>query len=551
MTTTIPPGFTPPAVGGGDKGLKQGAIGLMSTTVVAMSSTAPAYSLAAALGLIVAVAGIGFHAPAVMLAAFVPMIFVAQGYSRLNKEMPDCGTTFTWGAKAFGPMTGWMGGWGIFAADVIIMSNLAQIAGKYMFDFFGAHGLAASTFWTTVAGVAWIVLMCAICYIGIEISAKLQYALLAIEVLMLGVLSVVALVKVYAGSAPAADAADIKAGTVGAGPQHVDLSWFNPFGASTSALGAGLLIAVFVYWGWDTAVSVNEETEPKDKTPGRAAIIATVLLLVTYLLVSTSAQAFAGIGVNGNGLANKANSSDVLSGLGNSVFGSVGVGFVLSKALVLMVLTSSMASTLTTILPTARTTLAMGVYRALPERFGRTHPRHLTPTWSTIGMGVISIVLFVAMTLISTNVLLDLVAAVGFPIAFYYAMTGYECVWWYRKRLFRDVRTFVGAGVLPLLGALILTELFIQACWHYFKPDNSSTQFLGVGGTFWTGVGSLAVGAVLMAVYRLNRPAYFRGEVLNRDTPVIVFDEPGTVSPGSVPPGSVPPGSVPPGAGVA
>src|ERR1700690_3325651 len=120
-----------PAIGGEDKGLKQGAIGLLSTTVIAISSTAPAYSLAAALGLIVVVAGMGFHAPAVMLAAFVPMLFVAQGYSRLNKEMPDCGTTFTWGAKTFGTYAGWMGGWGIFAADVIVMSNLAAIAGQY------------------------------------------------------------------------------------------------------------------------------------------------------------------------------------------------------------------------------------------------------------------------------------------------------------------------------------------------------------------------------------------------------------------------------------
>lgn len=521
-----------PAIGGEDKGLKQGAIGLLSTTVIAISSTAPAYSLAAALGLIVAVAGIGFHAPAVMLLAFVPMLFVAQGYSRLNKEMPDCGTTFTWGAKTFGPITGWLGGWAIFAADVIIMSNLAQIAGQYFFDLIGAYGLAGSKYWVTVVGVIWIAVMCYICYIGIEISARIQYALLAIEIVMLVIMSIVALVKVYAGTAPAADPADIKAKTFGAGPHHVAWSWFNPFGASTSALGAGLLIAVFVYWGWDTAVSVNEETEPKDKTPGRAAIIATMILLGTYLLVSTAAEAFAGIGVNGNGLANPNNSGDVLSGLGSNIFGTTGFGWFLAKLLVLMVLTSSMASTLTTILPTARTTLSMSVYKAIPDRFARIHARYLTPTWSTIGMGVISAILYVALTFISTNVLLDLVAAVGFPISFYYAMTGYECVWWYRKRLFNDVKTFFGAGVLPLVGALILTELFIQACWHYLKPVNSYTSFLGVGGTFYTGIGSLVLGAILMLIWRAMRPAYFRGEVLNKDTPVIVFDEP-------VPPGAI------------
>src|ERR1700735_4852451 len=137
MATTSP-SRVPHAEGGSDtKGLKVGALGLLSTTVIAISSVAPAYSLAAALGLIVLT--VGFHAPAVVLLAFVPMVLIAQGYNRLNCEMPDCGTTFTWGAKAFGPKTGWMGGWAIIVADVVVMANLAAVAGQYMFQLFGAN----------------------------------------------------------------------------------------------------------------------------------------------------------------------------------------------------------------------------------------------------------------------------------------------------------------------------------------------------------------------------------------------------------------------------
>ena len=96
-----------------------------------------------------------------MLLAFFPMMFIAIGYQQLNKAMPDCGTTFTWGTKAFGPKTGWMGGWGIIAADVIVMANLAQIAGSYMFQFVGGRtGLAASTVVDARRpGVVWIVVM--------------------------------------------------------------------------------------------------------------------------------------------------------------------------------------------------------------------------------------------------------------------------------------------------------------------------------------------------------------------------------------------------------
>src|ERR1700678_48040 len=272
--------------GGDGKGLKSGALGLLSNTVVAIASVAPAYSLAAALGFVVI--AVGLQSPIIMLLAFFPMMFVAVGYSELNKVMPDCGTTFTWGTKAFGPKIGWMGGWGIIAADVIVMANLAAIAGQYMFLLFGATGLAASTWWTLLAGVAWIVLMCWICYIGIEISARIQYALLAIELVMLGVFSITALAKVYAGSA---------------GHQAIKpaLAWFNPVHVTFSALTAGMLTALFIYWGWDTAVSINEETADKERSPGIAAMTSTLVLLVTYVLVTVAAQSFAGVSASPKG----------------------------------------------------------------------------------------------------------------------------------------------------------------------------------------------------------------------------------------------------------
>jgi amino acid transporter len=511
------------AAEGESKGLKDGALGLMSSTVIAISSTAPAYSLAAALALVVA--AVGFQAPAIMLVAFIPMVLIAQGYARLNKEMPDCGTTFTWGAKAFGPRTGFMGGWAIVAADVIVMSNLAQIAGQYFFELFGLHSLSQNTTWVTVAGVIWIAVMCWICYIGIEVSARIQYGLLIIEVIMLLVLSVTALAKVYSGHAPGAATADLH--NAAAGAHHVAWSWFNPFGvSSTTALTSGLLAAIFIYWGWDTAVSVNEETKDKDKTPGRAALLATVILLLTYLLVSTAADSFAGLGSHGIGLLNTNNSGDVLSVLGGKVFGTTGLGWFLAKLLVLMVLTSSMASTLTTILPTARTTLSMAVYRSIPSKFSRIHPQYLTPTWSTVGMGLASAILYVGVTVISANLMLDMIDCVGFSIAFYYGMTGFACAWWYRRRLTSSLRNFLMAGVLPFLGGCMLLYIFVKSAITYWKPVNSYTVLkLGsvhVGGTFVLGVGSLILGVVLMVIYERIAPDFFKGRVLTKETPVLV-----------------------------
>src|SRR4030088_3521529 len=120
----------PAGMTGADKGLKLNAIGYLSNLVIAVASTAPAYSLAATLGFIVAVGGVGVHAPAVLLVSFVPILLVALGYRALKRADPDCGTTFAWTTRAFGPWVGWINGWAIFVADVIVMASLSVIASK-------------------------------------------------------------------------------------------------------------------------------------------------------------------------------------------------------------------------------------------------------------------------------------------------------------------------------------------------------------------------------------------------------------------------------------
>ncbi|MFE5400638.1 amino acid permease [Streptomyces sp. NPDC056580] len=463
---------------------------MFSSVVIGLASTAPAYSLAATLGLIVA--AVGLQAPIVIMLSFVPMLLIAYAFRELNASNADCGTTFTWATRAFGPRTGWMGGWGIVVANVIVMASLAEIAGAYSFRLVGMDGLADDRLWTTVAGVLWIAVMTTVCYVGIEFSAALQRWLLCLEVGMLLVFSVAALVRVYSGTTPAAI--------------HVSASWFNPFEVSSvKALTSGLLAGVFIYWGWDTAVSINEETADSTRIPGRAAVLSTVLLLVLYALVSTSAQAFAGTGGSGVGLGNAKHSDDVFSGLGEAVFGSHDTGLVLSRLLILMVLTSALASTQTTILPLARTVFSMAVHKAVPARFARVHRRFLTPTWSTVGMGAVSIAFLVLLTSFSGNVLADSVDSVGLAIAFHYGLTGFACLWYYRGILDRSTKDLVFKGVLPGLGGLFMLALFLYATFVYAAPGYGATSvdlpvFGPTGGVTVIGLGALLLGLLLMPV---------------------------------------------------
>jgi amino acid transporter len=503
------------------KGLKGGSLGLLSSVVVGMASTAPAYSLAAVLGLIVAT-GAGVKAASIVLLAFVPIYLIAVAYQELNKAEPDCGTTFTWASRAFGPLIGWMGGWGIIAADVIVMANLAQIAGAYSFTFVGDLGwhsvadLANSTLWSTVAGVIWIVVMTYICYRGIEVSARLQYFLLGFEVIVLIVISVYALIRVYSGT-----------GTVDS--IHPSLSWFSPVGLDFGTIICpGILIAIFIYWGWDTAVACNEESDDPGSTPGKAAVLSTFLLLGTYAIVTVASIAFAGVGDTGPGLTNPDNAADVFSSIGPALFGDSFIGHVGLLALSATILTSASASTQTTILPTARTTLSMGVYKALPTSFAKIHRKYLTPTVSTIVMGAASIFFYVMFTLISSSLLLALIGSVGLMIAFYYGMTGYACVWYYRKTLTKSARDFLMRGVVPLLGAIMLTVVFAYGLISYAKPDylldddGNNVTILGFGAVAVVGIGALILGVVLMFVWWAMSPSFFKGQTLPRRSDLLL-----------------------------
>jgi amino acid transporter len=473
----------------GDKGLKTGALGYLSNLVIGVASTAPGYSLAATLGFIVAVNGMGYHAPAVIIVSFIPMLLIASAYYYMNRADPDCGTSFTWVTRAMGPRLGWLTGWAIVAADVVVMAALAYIAGVYTFLLFGLDAAAANLLDVSIVAAVWIIVMTWICYIGIELSARTQYFLLAAEIAALGLFAAVALAKVYFGDP---------------GGFQVQADWFNPFTlhGGSKALVDGMLLGVFIYWGWDSGVCVNEESEDSANGPGRAAIMSTILLVLIYLVVTVAAQAYAGTTFL------KHNGNDVLSALGSPVLGSP-----LDKILIIAVLTSASASTQTTILPTARTTLSMARFGSIPKAFGRIHPRYLTPDVSTLVMGAVSLIWTLIIINVSQNILSDSITGIGFQIAFYYGLTGFACAIYYRKEIFKSVKNFFIVGVAPVLGGTILAFIFVKAFLDYKTTStdvNYSGGFLGVGTPVAIGVGLLLVGVVVMVFANFAYPQFFK-----------------------------------------
>ena len=471
-----------------EHGLKSNAIGFVDALVIGLASTAPAYSLAAVIGLVVVLVGV--QAPAVLLASFVPMFFIAAAFYYMNKADQDCGTTFSWVTRAMGPWWGWIGGWAICTTGILVVGSLADVAARYGLLLIGWDSAAESKAAVTAIAVVIIGVMTLVCVLGTELSARVQNVMIIAQVVALLAFAAVALIKVANGSAPD-------------GSLDPSLSWLSPFQLEdTGVLVSGLLIGVFIYWGWESAVNLTEETEDSETTPGKAAVLSTVILLVSYVSVAIAVVAFAGLERVGEFEDDDA----ILSTLATDVLGTPW-----DQLIVLAVLTSALASTQTTILPASRTTLSMARSGAMPAALGRIHARYLTPHVSTIVIGFLAALWYVVVNSLSENFLFDTLSALSLMIAFYYALSGLACVIFYRRELTKSVKNFLFIGVAPLTGGLILAFLFVRSVIDLADPDASysGSSVFGLGIPLVIGGSFLLLGAVLMVIWRVGHPSGF------------------------------------------
>ncbi len=503
MSESIQPATNDPATGASDKGLATGRVGVLSAAVLAISTVAPGYTLTASLGLI-AVA-VAFKMPAILIAGFIPMFLTAWAYRELNSDTPDAGSSFTWSTKAFGPYVGWMAGWGLVIATIIVLSNLAAIAVEYFYLFFARAfeqdsiaDLAANT-WVNIATVtAFIIIATWIASRGVETSEKVQYWLVGFQLIVLVAFAVTAIVKATSGN--------------GEGGASFSLDWFNPLsGMELSAFAIGLTGSIFAFWGWDATLSLGEECKDPQRTPGRSALLCVVSILALYLLVATSLLMYSGA----ENMASDENQANVFAYLAQPVMGRW-AGLLLFMAC----FASALASLQTTFLPAARTMLAMGAYKAFPSKFAAINPKFLVPSFSTIACGVITAVFYAFAKIASEQALVDTVAALGIMICWYYGITSFACIWYFRHTLFASPRNILYRLICPLLGGAILLVVFAISVKDSLDPANGSgAEIGGIGLRFYLSFGILLLGAVLMLVQRAKSPAFFKGETLRRSTP--------------------------------
>jgi amino acid transporter len=415
-------------------GLKDAALRIGDVVVISMASSGPTQSIAVTLAALLATVGYASFLPIVI--CLIPMLGIAIGYQRLNAWQRSAGATYSWVGRALNPHAGFFAGWIMLMYYCVGTTSLTVPLGTYLLSFFSTT-LPNNTHAVAAVGTGFDLLVLVIAALGIQLSARFQWGWAIFEYGLLVGFSIAALVGIYGHHLHH---------TV-----HIAGSWFTVGGAGGfSALVSGLLLAIFLYSGWDTAAYVSEEA--KGKQAGRAGVTSVVLLFVIYAGVIVCLQ---GVAPNSKMQANAAN---ILAYVGNLIGGS---GW--KQVMIVAVLGGTLASLQAAIISAGRISFAMGRDRTFPRWFGTVSPKYHTPWRATILFGLLNVVFLWASTLIGPigTALSDIVSTLGLIAAMFYLLTAGTAVWYYRREIMRSGSDFFLGGFLPALGAAFMAFVII------------------------------------------------------------------------------------------
>jgi amino acid transporter len=311
--------------------------------------------------------------------------------------------------------------------------------------------------------------------IGLTVAARFQVVIAAIEYAILLVFCGIAFVAVFLQH---------KAGTV-----HPSWEWLSPTGvAGKGSVVAGMLVAVYLFTGWDTALYLNEETERPERNPGLSAIVSVAVLAVFYFVLVVCLQGVA------SASAVEAHEESALLFIASRLVSSPW-----DKLMAVAIVLSVLGTTQAFLMSAARISYAMGSDRVLPSAFGRIDRRFRTPAFATIVFGALTIAitwLYVFSSSIS-GAFDAVVEVVGLLFALFYAATGIATAWLYRRVAARSLSAALTIAALPVAGAAVLLYIAVRSI-----ADLESGSALGL-------VALAAIGVVLLLFARFVERAPF------------------------------------------
>ena len=416
--------------------------------IMGIAGAAPAFSLSATMSAFIAT--VGLLAPASILYCGLIMFGISLSFMHLNKAIVNAGTSYAWGSKIFGRVLGFFAGWAVLVSSAVFMVS-GSIPAATTTLLMIAPEQVNNPVWVNSLAAIWLSLIAAIAVKGIKPASYLQIIFTGIEVIILVAIILLGIHRFMFM------------------PEHqFSLSWFSLMGFTPSSFATGALTAVFLYWGWDVALNLNEETKNTTRSPGLGGFWSVVIIILLFVLFAVAALLM---------LTDKEiqeSGTNIIFAMADKI-----VPRPWSYLAILSVIVSSAGTLETSILQFTRILFAQGRDKVLHPRYAKLHQTWNTPWVATIVIWFFGMLFLFLSSFFSTVTLIirDSVNAIGFQIAFYYSLTGFACAWYYRG-VWRNFSDLIGYIVWPILSSLFL--IFVAG--FSIPTFDLVTNLVGFGG---------------------------------------------------------------------
>src|SRR5579864_4162573 len=346
--------------------LRRNAIGLTGVLFQSITTMAPASAVAFSLG--AAIFFTGGALPLAVIIALVVCILVAINIGSMAKYLPSAGSYFTYVSRALGPQAGWMTGWLFNLAYLLIVPFqllvLGPVADSFVRQYFHFTALGANgwVFWAMLFAVV----VFALTYFGIKLSADTSVVLGCIEISVFVLLSIWLIVSAGSGKT---------------------LNTFNPASSALPGLGGwqgilkGMIFVFLAFAGFESSAPLAEEAHNPRRTVPRAILMATVFIGIFYVFCS-----YAGVvGWGFKSIAGYVNDSNPWATMGSRVWGPF--EFIVSLA----ILNSALANANAGVNAVTRVLYATGRTQTLPGALAHTN-RFRTPGIAIILTMIIAVI---------------------------------------------------------------------------------------------------------------------------------------------------------------
>lgn len=468
--------------------MTKASVGIGDAIILGLSSSGPAQTLAVSLASLVAATAYG--GAVALLVCFVPMVGIAVGYQRLNRWDQSSGATYTWVARVFHPYLGFLAGWMILLYYTLGTSSLTIPAGTYTLALIDDR-LIENPVAVAVAGGAWNILVTLLALKGLRVAARFEWTIVVFQYLVLLLLAGAGLLALAQGRSAV----------------PFSWHWFSLEGmGGMRGLMSGILIACFMYSGWDAAVYVNEESVDRVNSPGHAAIASVIILAVFYVICVLGLQA-----------ALPPDELERHAGDALAVIGARLIPGPWGAIISIVVLTGTLATLQAAVISAARVGFAMSRDRVMPAVLRRVDPVTGNPWAATLVMSALNLMLL-GLALATGSIgraLANVASSLGLISILFYGLTAAAALWHNRHGLLRTRADFILGGLLPGGGALFMAWVAVESV----VSGATSPQTLAYG------LGSVALGLLVAAlVHRLGTSPFF-----HRHAPASAAMAPGAV----------------------